>query len=164
MPPRTTAGRAGAPGKQPATAGSRRRGTAAEPAAAEETRLQTFAQHTGARPFTVREPGDEKLQSRSFQIPIGVVQRLRATADGVQHRVYDTELQDETPDSISAFVVEAFDALCTFYEDALNNGQEFRRVRRLPPGPGKTGAQRGADKRSEIAAARRAAAGKTGTG
>ena len=147
MPPRTSASTAG-------TTGAPRRGGRAAAAAAPP--MQTFAQHTGARPYPVIDEGDEKLNTRSFQLPVGVVQRIRATADGIQHRAYETELEGQAPDSISGLVVEAFDAICTYYENLLNNGEPFRRVRKLPPGARPTGAARGALKRSEMAAAKRA--------
>lgn len=119
--------------------------------------MQTFAEHTAARDFPVIADNDEKLNTRSFQLPIGVVERIRATADGVQHLSYGTELEGKTPDSISGLVTEAFNAICTYYEDLLNNGQPFRRLRKLSPGARPTGAARGAAKRSETAAAKRAA-------
>jgi hypothetical protein len=156
MPPRTTAPKdatTAAPAAKPRTAAARRKSAPADAPAP----MQTFAEYTGATPFPVIDEGDEKLNTRSFQIPVGVVQRLRATADGIQHRAYDTDLEGKAPDSISGSVVEALDAWCSYYERLLNNGEPFRRVRRLPPGPGRSGAQRGAEKRSQTAAEKRAA-------
>jgi len=136
---------------------SRARGRARDGAAPDDE-MQTLAEFLGARETVEREPNDLKTQTRSFPLAIGVVQRLRATADGITHRVYETPLQDEVPDSISGLLTEFIIAGCTYYEDLLNNGQEFPRVRRLAPGPGRSGAQRGAAIRSRQAADRRAAA------
>jgi hypothetical protein len=108
----------------------------------------------GARPFEPRDDSDEKPLTRSFQLVVGVVERAKATADGIQHRTYDTALEGKVPGSLSALVTEALNAACTYYEDLLNNGQEFRRVRQLTRGPSAEGAVRGAAKR---AAAREAA-------
>jgi hypothetical protein len=167
MPPRTTAAakKADAPASEPRAAAPRKTRAAAAPPAEVAgttstgrtiTRGQTFAEHTGARPFPVLADSDEQLNTRSFQLPIGVVERIRATADGIQHRTYETLLEGEVPDSISGLVVEAFNAIATYYEDLLNNGQPFRRVRKLPPGARPTGAARGAAKRAGIAAEKRA--------
>ena len=159
MPPRTTAAAAAKKADTPAR-GSRASGAsrAKRPAVRDaDTPMETFAEHTGARPFPVIAENDEKLNTRSFQLPIGVVERFRATADGVQHMGYGTDLEGKAPDSISGGVVEAFNAWCTYYEDLLNNGQPFRRVRKLAPGARPSGAARGAAKRSETAAAKRAA-------
>ena len=161
MPPRTTAATAestGAPAARPRAA-ARKKPPAAAPA--DIAAMETFAEHTGARPFPVVAETDEKLNTRSFQLPIGVVERIRATSDGVQHLGYGTDLEGKAPDSISGLVTEAFNAICTYYEDLLNNGQPFRRVRKLSPGARPTGAARGAAKRSETAAAKRAAKAET---
>jgi hypothetical protein len=157
MPPRTPAAAesTGAPARASRAAGARKAPPRAAKAA--DKPMQTFAEHTEARPFPVLAENDEKLNTRSFQLPIGVVERIRATADGIQHRVYETELEGKAPDSISGLVVEAFNGICTYYEDLLNNGEPFRRVRKLSPGARPSGAARGAAKRSETAAAKRAA-------
>jgi hypothetical protein len=160
MPPRTTAAAAAATEKAGTPAARKPRAAAPrKPArgAEADSSMQTFAEHTGSRDFPVVAENDEKLNTRSFQLPIGVVERIRATADGVQHLGYGTELEGKAPDSISGLVTEAFNAICTYYEDLLNNGQPFRRVRKLSPGARPTGAARGAAKRSDAAAARRAA-------
>lgn len=162
MPARRTTATAestGTPASRSRRTGTRKTQPSAETPAAEPAipPLQTFGEHTGSRPFPVLAETDEKLNTRSFQIPIGVVERLRATADAIQHRAYETELEDRIPDSISGLLVELINAGCTYYEDLFNNGQPFRRVRKLPPGPGRSGAQRGAARRSEVAAAKRAA-------
>lgn len=170
MPPRTTAAAAAektdTPKRQPRAAAPRKTRAAGAAPPAEVagttsagrtiTRAKTFAEHTGARPFPVLADSDEQLNTRSFQLPIGVVERIRATADGIQHRTYETLLEGEVPDSISGLVVEAFNAIATYYEDLLNNGEPFRRVRKLPPGARPSGAARGAAKRSGIAAEKRA--------
>jgi hypothetical protein len=160
MPPRTTAPKdatTATPAARPRTAAARKKSAPAAAPADEIAPLETFAEHTGARPFPVLDESDTQLNTRSFQLPIGSVQRLRATADAIQHRVYETPLEGKAPDSISGSVVEAIDAWCTYYEDLLNNGQPFRRARKLAPGPRRSGAQRGAEKRSETARVKREA-------
>lgn len=127
------------------------------PAEDSDVALQTLSQFLDARPFTPRSPSDEDPLTRSFQLVVGVVERAKATADGIQHRTYDTTLEGEVPASLSALVTEALNASCTYYENLLNNGEEFRRVRQLKRGPTAAGAQQGAQKRSQAAAGRRAA-------
>jgi hypothetical protein len=116
-----------------------------------------------ARTFTVREAGDEDPVTRSFQLVVGVVERAKAVADGIQHRAYDTPLEGQVPGSLSALVTEALNVACTYYENLLNDGEEFKRVRRLKRGPTPEGAQAGAEKRVLKAAAKRDAAGKGGS-
>jgi hypothetical protein len=131
--------------KAPAPAASRpsRRRRSTKPAP-----LQTFAEATGSRDFVPRGPEDEQQGRKSFYIRQGTIERLKATSAGIQHRAYDTELADRAPESMSAAADEAINALCTFYENTLNNGEEFPRRHRLPPGPSFQGAARGAAKRS----------------
>jgi hypothetical protein len=162
MPPssKTKAGTATATADPAGKATTRSRSEAkpgtATPAATPE--LQTFAEHTGSRPFTPRAASDEARQIRSFSLDTGLVERLRATADGIQHKAYGTDLENSVPQSIAALAAEGIEAACTYYENILNNGEEFRRVRKLPAGPSRDGAQRGAAKR----AAKRAAATESG--
>lgn len=165
MPPRT--GRA-AESDQAATppraaAGGGRRSTASagggrsqtpRRGATAEMALQTFAQAVGARSFEPHGDADNDGVPRSFHLTVGDVERAKATADGVQHRAYGTQIEDDIPHSLSAFITEAIRAACTYYEDLLNNGEEFRRIRNLSRGPSPEGARRGAAKR----AANRAAA------
>jgi hypothetical protein len=156
MPPRKSqAADSGTPADQAPAA--RRPRARSRPGASDDA-PQTLAQFLGARDTADREADDSKTQTRSFPLLIRDVQRLRATADGIQHVTYQTPLQDEVPDSISGLLSEFIRAGCTYYENMLNNGQEFPRVRKLPPGPGRSGAQRGAAIRSEQAARRREAA------
>jgi hypothetical protein len=165
MPPRTTAAAAestGAPAARSRAAARKKQPPADAPAPRDRIApMETFAEHTGSRPFPIVAASDEKLNTRSFQLPTGVVERTRATSDGVQHLGYGTDLEGKAPDSISGLVTEALNAICTYYEDLLNNGQPFRRVRKLSPGARPAGAARGAAKRSETAAAKRAAKAKT---
>lgn len=158
MPPRKPSGADADAGTQPTRAAASRttsrtasRGRAAT---SPPDALKTFADFVGTRPFEPTGPADEKLQGRSFQLPVGVVERTRAAASGVEHRAYGTDLEDQVPGSVSAFVTEALMAACTYYENLFNGGQEFRRVHRLSPGPSKEGAQRGAEKRAAIRAAK----------
>lgn len=123
--------------------------------APEPPEMQTFREHTGARPYVARSENDDVLRARTFQLPIGVVERVRATSNGVLHRAYDTDIEDQVPENVSGFIMEAVEAACTYYEDLLNEGQEFKRVQRLSPGPGRSGAARGGQKRAEKAAAKR---------
>jgi hypothetical protein len=116
--------------------------------------LRTLSDAMGARPFVPRDEGDDKPLTRSFQLVVGVVERAKATADGIQHRTYDTELEGKVPASLSALVTEALNVACTYYENTLNDGQEFRRVRQLTRGPSPEGAIRGAAKRAAIREAR----------
>ena len=156
MPPRKS--RAAGSGTPADQAPAARRPRARSRPDASDDAPQTLAQFLGARDTADREADDSKTQTRSFPLLIKDVQRLRATADGIQHVTYQTPLQDEVPDSISGLLSEFIRAGCTYYENLLNNGEEFPRVRKLPPGPGRSGAQRGAAIRSEQAARRREAA------
>ena len=153
MPPRTppAAKSAGTPAR-----GAQAPAAAARKAPAARKPMKTFAEHTGSRPAPVITDAEAKLQTRSFQLPIAVVERLRATSDGLTHVAYGSPLEGEVPDSISGMVVEALNAICTFYEDQNHEGLPFRRVRKLSPGARPTGAARGAAQRSRIAAEKRA--------
>ena len=149
MPPSTsprTARAAASTGKpsspRQAAARSRARGDQGEAAA-----LKTLSEALGARPFQPRSDNDNDPLTRSFQLVVGVVERAKATADGIQHRTYDTPLEGQVPASLSAFVTEALAVACTYYENLLNNGEEFRRVRSLKRGPTPQGAAEGAAKR-----------------
>ena len=161
MPTRKTAAAGtdagGQPASPPAARPRARKPATPKPAAEdvlEPTATLTFSEFVGTRPFVPRSDDDQKIQGRSFQIPAGVVERVRATADGIQHMAYGTELEGRVPGSISGFVANALEAACTYWENQLNNGEEFRRVRRLPPGPSAEGAKRGADKRAALRAAK----------
>ena len=156
MPPRKNPA-AGSGTKADQAPAARRPRARSRPDASDDA-PQTLAQFLGARDTADREADDSKTQTRSFPLLIKDVQRLRATADGIQHVTYQTPLQNEVPDSISGLLSEFIRAGCTYYENLLNNGEEFPRVRKLPPGPGRSGAQRGAAIRSEQAARRREAA------
>ena len=156
MPPRKNPA-AGSGNKADQAPAARRPRARSRPDASDDV-PQTLAQFLGARDTADREADDSKTQTRSFPLLIKDVQRLRATADGIQHVTYQTPLQDEVPNSISGLLSEFIRAGCTYYENLLNNGEEFPRVRKLPPGPGRSGAQRGAAIRSEQAARRREAA------
>jgi hypothetical protein len=137
---------------QPEGAGqpARRRPAARRQADQEqEDVLRTLTQAMGARSFEPRGEADDKPLTRSFQLVVGVVERAKATADGIQHRTYDTALEGKVPGSLSALVTEALNVACSYYEDILNGGHEFRRVRQLTPGPSAEGAVRGARKRAE---------------
>jgi len=127
-------------------------------AAGEPMPMLTLTQAVGARAFESRGDADNKPLTRSFHLTVGDVERAKATSDGVQHRAYGTDIEDEVPRSLSAFITEAIRAACTYYENLLNDGQEFRRIRNLSPGPSPEGARRGAAKR---AAARSSRAGES---
>lgn len=151
-----TSGRKPAADKAPgAAAGGSTSSRPAVRVKAPEESDQTFGEFTGSRPYQPRSEVDDEIKSRTFQLPVGVVERIKAVYDGVPAKAYDSELEDRIPDTMSGFVVEAVEALSTYYEDLLNDGKEFRRVRRLRPGPGKSGAVRGGQIRSEKAAAKR---------
>lgn len=146
------------------TAEAPAQGTAGQPAARRRTtrsrgavpsaELQTLAQALGVRDFQVRGAADEDKMTRSFHLPVGLVERARAASTGVEHRAYGTPIEDEVPNSFSAFVAEALAAACTYYEDLFNNGHEFKRTGRLSPGPTREGAVRGAAKRKAALAAK----------
>jgi hypothetical protein len=110
--------------------------------------MLTLAQALAARSFEPRAEGDNDRLTRSFHLTVGDVERAKATADGVQHRAYGTDIGDDIPESLSAFVTEALRAACTYYENLLNGGQGFRRVRNLSRGPSPEGARAGARKRA----------------
>ena len=126
--------------------------------AADAMPLQTLAQYIGARDYEPRGAVDDERATRSFHLPVGLIERAKATSTGVQHKAYDTDIGEIVPNSFSAFVGEAIAAACTYYENLLNGGKEFTRIGRLSPGPTREGAQRGANKRAAI---RAAAAGDT---
>jgi hypothetical protein len=151
MPPKTgTAATAPADsGKAPASKPARaaRKPAARRSAAAPES-IRTLAQMVGARGFESHGEADNQGLTRSFHLTVGDVERAKATSDGVQHRAYGTAIEDDIPKSLSAFVTEAIRVACTYYEDLLNDGQEFRRIRNLSPGPSPEGARRGAAKRA----------------
>src|SRR5215469_16334702 len=151
MPPRTTTTPAGKAASKDAAA----------PPDAGLPELKTFAEHLGSRAYEPRGPQDDKRQIRSFSLPTGVVERLRATADGIQHMAYGTALEGKVPATIAGLAAEAFEAICSYYEEILNNGEEFRRVRKLPPGPSKEGARVGAEKRAATRAAKAGASTKS---
>jgi hypothetical protein len=111
--------------------------------------MLTLAEALDARMFEPRGEVDGKRLTRSFHLTVGDVERAKATAAGIQHRAYDTDIQDKVPGSLSAFITECIIAGCTYYEDLLNNGKEFRRVMQLTPGPSKEGARAGAEKRTQ---------------
>jgi hypothetical protein len=162
MPPKTgTAAPADSAKATPARKTSTRssagpaRGAAAR-AAAGPMPLRTLAQALDAHPFEPHGEADNDPLTRSFHLRVGVVERAKATSDGIQHRAYGTELEDNIPQSLAAFVTEALEAACTYYERLLNDGKEFRRVRSLSPGPSPEGARRGAAKRAAARGARAA--------
>lgn len=117
----------------------------------------TLAEALEIRPTQSHGPADEESVTRSFHLRVGDVERAKATADGIQHRAYGTPLEDVIPRSLSAFIAEAIQARCTYYENLLNDHTEFRRVRQLSPGPSPEGARRGAAKRAATRAAAAAA-------
>jgi hypothetical protein len=116
--------------------------------------LQTLAQAIGARDYQPRGDVDDERMTRSFHLRVGVIERAKAAATGVEHRAYGTPIEGDVPNSLSAFVEECIIAGCTYYENLFNGGEEFRRVGRLSPGPSHEGAQRGAAKRKAARAAR----------
>ncbi len=115
--------------------------------------MRNFAEATGSRSLEPQGPADTEPLMRSFHLRVGVVERAKATADGVQHRAYGTAIEDDVPTSLSALVTEAIEAACSYYEDLLNDGEPFRRVRNLTAGPGRHGARAGAQKRAASRAA-----------
>lgn len=140
-----------------ATSATSRTGSAAKPGtagrkpaaskAAARRRLRTFALATGARPG-VEHPGDRQPTTRSFQLDVGIVERAKATAAGIKARSYDTPIQGEVPTSLAGLVKECLEAGMTHYENVYNNGEEFRRVHKLPSGPTAAGLARRAARRA----------------
>jgi hypothetical protein len=116
--------------------------------------LRTLAQFMGARSYQARGEVDDERMTRSFHLPVGLIERARAASTGVEHRAYGTPIGEEVPNSFSSFVAEAIAAACTYYEDLFNGGEEFPRTGRLSPGPTRDGAIRGAQKRKAAAAAK----------
>ena len=100
-----------------------------------EARLLTLAQATKARPSETG-PGEDEKVTRSFRIRKDILARLQGGLHGVQARSYGTPLADQVPASLGDFVDEALEAALTYYENMLNDGQEFDRSSvRLQPGP-----------------------------
>jgi hypothetical protein len=148
MPPRKTTGAAApAAADQQADATPSTRSAPRRPA-----RMKTFSETVKARETTESGPKDKDMVTRSFLLPVGLVERVRATADGIQHRAYGTDLEGQVPRSVGGkdgLVAEALAAICTYYENEFNNGEEFRRIRgSLTAGPSPEGARRGAAKRA----------------
>jgi len=136
--PASTGTRPAARKAAPRTGGGRR---------ADQLPLKTFAQAVEARDYEPHGHVDDARMTRSFHLRVGVVERARAASVGVEHKAYGTPIEGDVPNSFSAFVEEAIVAACTYYENLLNGGKEFRRTGPLSPGPTREGAQRGAAKR-----------------
>ena len=154
MPPRKTGAAAPAEASEPAAVTT----PSTRTSSGRTRRMRTFAEMVKTRPTTERGPKDNDTVTRSFLLPVGLVERVRATADGIQHRAYGTDLEDQVPHSVGGkdgLVAEALAAICTYYENEFNNGEEFRRIRgSMTAGPSKAGARRGAAKRAAAHAAK----------
>lgn len=94
----------------------------------------------------VRRTPNSRRRARSFNLPEAVVQRATNTMVGLQARTYGTDLMGRVPESLTRFVEEAIEDLCTQAEDAFNGGEPFPAAS-LTPGPGPAGAREGAEKR-----------------
>lgn len=123
-------------------------GASAAPASVGPASPLELLRSLSIRSVEPRSEADNQRLTRSFHLTVGAVERAKATADGIQHRAYGTDFEDEVPKSLSAFVTWCLELGCTFWEDAVNEGQEFRRIRNLSPGPSPEGARQGAAKRA----------------
>lgn len=157
MPARTKPDSPAAPGEPAsAAAAAKRPGTASRSRPpAHPMPLKSLSEALGVRETVALGAVDTERMTRSFHLLVGTVERAKAAATGLEHRSYGTDLWHNSPHSVSAFVEEAILAACTYYENLLNDGQEFPRTGRLSPGPSEEGAARGARKRAAAREARK---------
>jgi hypothetical protein len=128
---------------QTAAAAGQRAETGGQARTQRPRRLQTLAERVRARaskithtPVGSRWPDDADPGPRSFRVLGANLQRLQAAVHGSQARAYGTEFALRVPATLDEAVNEAIVALCTHYEDLLNEGQEFPRENvRLSTGP-----------------------------
>jgi hypothetical protein len=159
MPARTTTAAGAAPAKETSRTSSRQpsgrsRAQSRTRASASSPRFQTFSEAIGARPTEFTKPGDENKTMRSFNLPVGVVERIRGTLKMIQARTYGLDGAENVPQSLPELLADAIAAMCTYYEDQYNNGMAAPRIRQLRRGPSPRGAIEGAAKRTGARSAR----------
>jgi hypothetical protein len=84
----------------------------------------TFGEAVAARPAPARPRISPSCRPK---LPLAVIARAGATWQGVMEISRGTRIADRAPRSRSAFVLEALEASCSFYEDELNGSNPFAR-------------------------------------
>ena len=112
--------------------------------------ITEFVPDFGPEVYSYDDPDDERRGTRSSYIRNGTFEKWRDVVAFCKSLEYENpELEGRLPTNMGEFMDFALCDLAAKIEAAYNDGKPVRRVYKLPKGPSRSGAQRGAALRAQ---------------
>lgn len=107
--------------------------------------ITEFVPNFGPEVYSYEDPDDERRGTRSSYIRNGTFEKWRDVVAFCKSLEYENPaLEGKLPTNMGEFMDFALCDLAAKIEQVFNDGKPVRRVYKLPKGPSRTGAQRGA--------------------